>query len=47
MLAHKAEHEAIALIEYFSGVDTRINYDAIPSIIYTYPEVAMVGKSEE
>jgi len=47
MLAHKAEDEGIALAENLAGKAGHINYDVIPSIIYTWPEVATVGKSEE
>ena len=47
MLAHKAEDEAVACAERIAGRAGHVNYDAIPSIIYTYPEVAVVGKTEE
>jgi dihydrolipoamide dehydrogenase len=47
MLAHKAEEEGIACIERLAGQQTRIDYDAIPSVVYTWPEVAAVGKTEE
>ncbi len=47
MLAHKAEDEAVACAERIAGKAGHVNYDAIPSVIYTYPEVAGVGKSEE
>ena len=47
MLAHKAEDEAIACAERIAGRAGHVNYDAIPSVIYTYPEVAVVGKTEE
>lgn len=47
MLAHKAEDEGIALAEILAGQAGRVNYDVIPSVIYTAPEVASVGKSEE
>lgn len=47
MLAHKAEEEGIAVVEYLSGIDTHVNYNAIPGVIYTYPEVATVGQSED
>ena len=47
MLAHKAEDEGIALAEILAGQAGHVNYDAIPSVIYTAPEVASVGKSEE
>jgi dihydrolipoamide dehydrogenase len=47
MLAHKAEEEAIAVAELIAGKAGHVNYDAIPSVIYTAPEVAAVGKTEE
>jgi dihydrolipoamide dehydrogenase len=47
MLAHKAEDEAVACIEIIAGKAGHVNYDVIPSVIYTYPEVASVGKTEE
>jgi len=47
MLAHKAEEEGIAAIETIAGYAGHVNYDAIPGVIYTYPEVASVGKTEE
>ncbi|KAF1053207.1 MAG: Dihydrolipoyl dehydrogenase 3 [Stenotrophomonas maltophilia] len=47
MLAHKAEEEAIACVELIAGKAGEVNYDVIPSVIYTQPEVATVGKSEE
>jgi dihydrolipoamide dehydrogenase len=47
MLAHKAEDEAVACAEIIAGKAGHVNYDAIPSVIYTFPEVATVGKSEE
>merc|ERR1712087_816721 len=47
MLAHKAEEEGIAAIETIAGFAGHVNYDAIPGVIYTYPEVAEVGKTEE
>ena len=47
MLAHKAEEEGIAAIETMKGFAGHVNYDAIPGVIYTYPEVASVGKTEE
>jgi dihydrolipoamide dehydrogenase len=47
MLAHKAEDEAVACIELIAGRAGHVNYDVIPSVIYTYPEVATVGKTEE
>jgi dihydrolipoamide dehydrogenase len=47
MLAHKAEDEAVACAELIAGKAGHVNYDAIPSVVYTYPEVATVGKNEE
>ena len=47
MLAHKAEDEGIAVAEILAGLAGHVNYDAIPNVIYTYPEVASVGKTEE
>ena len=47
MLAHKGSEEGIAVAERIAGNHTHINYDAIPSVIYTYPEISWVGKSEE
>ena len=47
MLAHKAEDEAVAAIELMAGKAGHVNYDLIPSVVYTYPEVAWVGKTEE
>ncbi|HET7447528.1 MAG TPA: dihydrolipoyl dehydrogenase [Methyloceanibacter sp.] len=47
MLAHKAEKEGVALAEILAGQAGHVNYDVIPSVIYTAPEVASVGKSEE
>ncbi len=47
MLAHKAEEEGIAAAPVVAGKRGHVNYDVIPSVIYTYPEVATVGKSEE
>ena len=47
MLAHKAEEEGIAAVEHMLGQGGHVNYDAIPGVIYTSPEVANVGLSEE
>jgi len=47
MLAHKAEDEAVACAELLAGKAGHVNYDAIPSVVYTFPEVATVGKNEE
>ena len=46
MLAHKAEDEGIAVAEIIAGKAGHVNYDVIPAVIYTSPEVAMVGKTE-
>ena len=47
MLAHKAEEEGVAVAELLAGQAGHVNYGAIPSVVYTSPEVASVGKSEE
>lgn len=47
MLAHKAEDEGVAAAEIISGESGHVNYDVIPGIVYTWPEVASVGKTEE
>ena len=47
MLAHKAEEEGIAVAEIIAGQSGHVNYDVIPGVIYTSPEVAYVGKTEE
>ena len=47
MLAHKAEEEGIAVAEIIAGQAGHVNYDIIPGVIYTSPEVAAVGKTEE
>ena len=47
MLAHKAEEEAVAAIEYIKKGYGHVNYNAIPSVMYTYPEVAWVGQNEQ
>ena len=47
MLAHKAEDEGIACVELLAGRAGHVNYDAIPSVVYTWPELAGVGKTEE
>jgi len=46
MLAHKAEEDGIACVEHIAGKVGHVNYDTIPSIVYTHPEVAWVGKTE-
>jgi dihydrolipoamide dehydrogenase len=47
MLAHKAMEEAVICIEKIAGIHAHVNYDCIPAIVYTYPEIATVGKTEE
>jgi dihydrolipoamide dehydrogenase len=47
MLAHKAEEEGIAVAERLAGQQPHVNYAAIPAVVYTWPEVASVGKSED
>ncbi|MBB4287123.1 dihydrolipoyl dehydrogenase [Roseospira goensis] len=47
MLAHKAEEEGVAVAEMLAGQAGHVNYDAIPSVVYTWPEIAAVGKTEE
>jgi len=47
MLAHKAEDEGVALAEQLAGQAGHVNYDVIPGVVYTSPEVAVVGKTEE
>ena len=46
MLAHKAEEEAVAAVEYLKKGHGHVNYNAIPSVMYTYPEVSWVGQNE-
>ena len=45
--AHKAEEEGVACVEIINGQKTHVNYESIPAIIYTNPEIASVGKTEE
>lgn len=47
MLAHKAEDEGIVCVEGIAGGPVHIDYNCVPSVIYTHPEVAWVGKTEE
>lgn len=47
MLAHKGEDEGIAVAEILAGQHGHVNYDVIPAVVYTYPEIASVGKTEE
>ena len=47
MLAHKAEDEGVAVAEILAGRAGHVNYDVIPNVVYTFPEVASVGKTEE
>lgn len=47
MLAHKSEEEGIAIAEILAGGHGHVNYEAIPSVVYTHPEVAWCGKNEE
>ena len=47
MLAHKAEDEGVAVAEILAGKAGHVNYEVIPNVVYTYPEVASVGKTEE
>ncbi|EFJ16908.1 hypothetical protein SELMODRAFT_445122 [Selaginella moellendorffii] len=47
MLAHKAEEDGVACVELIAGKAGHVNYDTVPGIVYTHPEVASVGKTEE
>ncbi len=47
MLAHKAQEEGIAAVELMAGMAGHVNYDAIPAVVYTWPELASVGLAEE
>jgi dihydrolipoamide dehydrogenase len=47
MLAHKAMEEAVVCVERIAGIHAHFNYDCIPAIVYTHPEIATVGKTEE
>jgi dihydrolipoamide dehydrogenase len=47
MLAHKAQDEGVAVAELIAGLAGHVNYDVIPNVVYTFPEIASVGKTEE
>ena len=47
MLAHKAEDEGIAAAEFVAGQQGIVNHDLIPGVVYTHPEIASIGKTEE
>ncbi|PIA60838.1 hypothetical protein AQUCO_00300398v1 [Aquilegia coerulea] len=47
MLAHKAEEDGVACVEFIAGKEGHVDYDMVPGVVYTHPEVAYVGKSEE
>lgn len=47
MLAHKAEHEGVVVADYLAGEPGHVNYDHIPGVVYTWPEIASIGKTEE
>ena len=47
MLAHKAEEEGVALAERMAGQAGHVNYDVIPGVVYTWPEVASIGRTED
>lgn len=47
MLAHKAEEDGVAAVEIICGKPGHVNYNTVPSIVYTHPEVASVGLTEE
>ena len=47
MLAHKAEEDGVAAVEFMAGQHGHVDYEKVPSVIYTHPEVAAVGKTEE
>ena len=47
MLAHKAEEEGVAVVELIAGKAGHVNYDAVPGVVYTHPELASVGLTEE
>jgi dihydrolipoamide dehydrogenase len=47
MLAHKAEEEGVAAVEFAAGKHGHVNYDAVANVVYTWPEIASVGMTEE
>ena len=47
MLAHKAEEEGVVVVEQLAGQKPHVDYNLIPGVVYTWPEVASVGKTEE
>lgn len=47
MLAHKAEEEGVIVAEHLAGIKNHIDYNLVPSVVYTWPEIAQVGKTEE
>ena len=47
MLAHKGSEEGVMVAERIAGQKTQVNYDTVPGVIYTHPEIASVGKTEE
>ncbi|CAI0467588.1 unnamed protein product [Linum tenue] len=47
MLAHKAEEDGVACVEFIAGKHGHVNYDLVPGVVYTHPEVASVGKTED
>jgi dihydrolipoamide dehydrogenase len=47
MLAHKGEEEGVAVVELLCGLPGHVNYNTIPNVVYTHPEVAYVGQTEE
>jgi len=47
MLAHKAEDEAVAVVDILTGKKPHVNYNTIPSVVYSHPEIAWVGKTED
>lgn len=47
MLAHKAEHEGVVVADYLAGEPGQMNYNTVPGVVYTWPEVASIGRTEE